>query len=99
MVESEMVERVKAVLRDKTDWTIDGKFGEAEAEESLTEAARAAIEAMREPTEEMADAGSSCLETYDPAEKCPSARDMENGWKAMIDAALSPSPATEKRNG
>lgn len=48
--------------------------------------ARAAIEAMREPTEEMAEAGA------DKASHCDlpvGAIAMQVGWQAMIDAALT----------
>ena len=52
---------------------------------SYREEARAAIAAMREPTEAMVDAGYACdgTTTYDATAFC------ETHWRAMIDAALA----------
>jgi hypothetical protein len=82
MAESEMIERVARALcrhREPDCWRthmID---------------ARDAIEAMREPTEEMCEAGSEALDTYDPADHSPGPGNLRIGYIAMIDAALSPS--------
>jgi hypothetical protein len=78
---SEMVERVKAALRDNIQAALpDGVTVDYDY------AARAAIEAMREPTPEMSTAGKhavkGCESTFE--------RDIaESAYRAMIDAALS----------
>ena len=53
--------------------------------------ARAAIAAMREPTEEMLTAGDDHTDRYDSEED-----DFLNGWRAAIDAALSETKSTTK---
>lgn len=67
---SEMIKRVAIAirLRDTTD------------ELAM---ARAAIEAMREPTDDMASAGGSELPDYDAGDD-----DAVDCWKRMIDEAL-----------
>lgn len=73
---SELVERVaKAIAKDQQwpDWT------------NATLVARAAIEAMREPTKEMIDA----VYKRDPYDEGVG---PENTWKYMIDAALVEEP-------
>ena len=83
---SEMVERVATAIQRT--------FKERGAlQPSMQEArvmARAAIEAMREPTEEMVDAGFPAINNY-PAPY----NQMKFGYQAMIDAALQ--PEQEKR--
>ena len=54
--------------------------------ESDFKVARAAIEAMREPTEEMLDTGWEAPSNVDCAG--PLSADMRAPWQAMIDAAL-----------
>lgn len=100
----EMIERVakalKAVpIRDLTD-----PGGELD-QLRLREAARAAIEAMREPTEAMKDAGYEALlednwpevwpKDQDGAEYVTEYIEMMLVWPAMIDAALSTPLASE----
>lgn len=77
MSDETMVERLRQII------------SEARAEEkSDAYIARAAIQAMREPTEAMLLAGERAEELGDsPAYK---------HWRAMIDAALSPQPDTKK---
>ena len=87
---AEMVERVARAIHEEfaknkcawvsrledrglTDVTIDGVF-------DLKDVARAAIEAMREPTEAMAAAGQTMLDIEGDAAII---------WRAMIDAALA----------
>lgn len=72
---SEMMMRVARALSD-ADHMADGDYRKL---------ARAAIEAMREPTEAMI---ASDQLPYSPGE-------MIGFWEIMIDAALSPSPNTE----
>lgn len=75
---SEMVERVaKAIVaRRKLPSGCSINW------DCFREDARAAIEAMREPTEEM--------KNIDPAYygRCPTCGGVEQSWPAMIDAAL-----------
>lgn len=67
---SEMIERVAKLIRDIAD-----KAGERVADDVSFEMARAVIEAMRDPTEEMIREGSGFAQS-------------EFAWEAMIDAAL-----------
>lgn len=85
---SEMVERVKAAIRgaDLQSMTERTRMSREEIEKMLAECeadyeamARAAIEAMEEPTDAMADAG----EASNFGEPATAA------WRAMIDKALS----------
>ncbi len=69
---SEMIERVAKALVEA--WPSWGTWGDEEARKG----ARAAIEAMREPTEAMVIAGGKQLD-------CAFERQC---WRAMIDAAL-----------
>lgn len=77
---SEMIERVAeaiyAMARETRDeWLIpDWKM-----------VARAAIEAMREPTSEM----TSCSEEVHWGDSCYICGGLKDGWQKMIDAALS----------
>jgi len=75
---SDMVERVAIALCDKALW--DGAWLQANETERNEQRyrARAAIEAMREPTEAMVHA--------DTVKEWPS--DACAAWKAMIDEAL-----------
>lgn len=74
---SEMVERVKAAIAEKFAPAVDMRAPYAKVMIDL--AARAAIEAMREPTEEMSVEGCYALLGN------PSLNDI---WHPMIDAAL-----------
>jgi len=74
-----MVEKVARVLCWKNGMNPDltlGGDGENFLWHEYEDAARAAIEAMREPTEMMENAGD------------PFTRDTQGAWQAMIDAAL-----------
>jgi hypothetical protein len=92
---SEMIERIARVLCDG-NWdaasfkeTASGDEPE-EQREYWREKARAAIEAMREPTEEMLTAGSPyCVDSLAPDYKS-GREDAGHCFRAMIDAALSP---------
>ena len=76
---SEMIERVARAFTGLHIVTGEGSIVPAEA------VARAAIEAMREPTEAMHDAGSQDLEFR---------HQIYGVWEAMIDAALEvPAPS------
>jgi len=79
MAESEMIERVaRAICR--------AEYGPGDAGwANQIPAARAAIEAMREPTEGMLDKGAVAEGDGNLAQQAL------NIWAAMIDAALSPS--------
>jgi len=81
MADSEMVERVaKALCKHGGDcWQMH------------IDDARAAIEAMREPTEAMESAG------WDSYDRNDGWSGPQYCWQAMVDAALSPSPAGEGR--
>lgn len=76
---SEMIERVaKAIWGDLGGW--DDLNGDTK--ETVRKEARAAIAAMREPTEAMLDTtvNPHCVETME---------DIRDVWTDMIDAALS----------
>jgi hypothetical protein len=78
---NEMIERVAKALRERLDITLNEHDGFYEG------LARAAIEAMREPTDEMMVDGEwkeKSLMTFAPREESPSLR----VWQAMIDSAL-----------
>jgi hypothetical protein len=97
MADNEMVRRVAAAIEaadtkeieDRDDW--------------YQLLARAAIEAMREPTEAMKEAGEHGPTTLSYGDEDSfyyiSKDDAESCWQSMLDAALSPLPATEERNG
>jgi len=80
---SEMIERVaRAIFR--ADYPEEGEGSEIAWEKRAhwySEAARAAIEAMREPTEEMSEAGN--VPTYQWVDNT-----ADDVWSRMIDAAL-----------
>ena len=88
---SEMVERVAKAAYESLfmgSWPDD--IGTSIDAEGFRKAARAAIEAMREPTEEMTnsaerldDQGSSIF--GEPFVPCP----HDEAWRVMIDAALN----------
>lgn len=71
---SEMVERVEEAIRRRM--ARDGGY-------ELSDLARAAIEAMREPTTDMENAG---------AEADDYGLDAVQSWSVMIDAALKEKP-------
>ncbi len=84
-----MVERVAAAIIRRNDFDFYMSADEAKA------FARAAIEAMREPTEEILEAGYNAptgawSEHVDNRHELIRAR-MQPAWRAMIDAALSAS--------
>ena len=70
---SEMIERVARAIMDA-----DGDPKGCEIMEYQMRRARAAIEAMREPTAAMRQAASHDLEEFDPG----------IAWRTMMDAAL-----------
>lgn len=74
---SEMVERVATAMARaaKDNWDIP-----PQSEQTWRELARAAIEAMREPTEAMLSAGEPWSES----------NGLWRSWGAMIDEALEP---------
>jgi len=91
---SEMIERVARAI------AADNVRGNSNWQDWLVEA-RAAIEAMREPTEKMWDAGAADLYgvsrekaiEYAKEDKFESdGRKADEIWRAMIDAALSDQP-------
>lgn len=102
---SEMVERVARAIAENQHqgWLYDQEAVAmldpervAKARKFLREAARAAIEAMREPTLEMIEAGqmeNNLLENPDPpnAFLFLSRAEIKGAWEAMLEAALSPS--------
>lgn len=73
-----MIERVAEAIQAEFD-----RISDLPDRPSNLVLARAAIEAMREPTKEMDESGRLCQPIYDDPQ--PSHRDF---WKAMIDAAL-----------
>ncbi len=83
---SEMIERVAKALylwqEGKSDWDA----AEPESKEDAREAARAAIEAMREPTEDM----KQCSEEIHWNYSCHVCGGLTEGWHKMIDHALTP---------
>lgn len=83
---SEMVERVGEALRVKL---IEWYAGGIDFEDGGLMLARAAIEAMREPTIKMASQGLKEWQcATDTGDLDTDAHDMELIWKAMIQAAL-----------
>ena len=75
---SEMIERVAKAIHKVTH---DDKWPTCNF---CKDAARAAIEAMRQPTEAMIGAGRDATINNDPL----AYPDVEDTWPAMIDAAL-----------
>lgn len=88
MAEMEMLERAAKAHYERLHYTRWENLTPSTRAGFLA-AMRAAIEAMREPTEEMCDAGADRLDTNDPADRCPGPNDMERAWQTMIDAILS----------
>ena len=81
-----MLERVKAaMLATETDVTMWG-------DEPLTEIARAAIEAIREPTTEMVEAAKSEVCVWSGDELRDGFR--EDIWRAMVDEILDSEPGS-----
>lgn len=88
---SEMIERVAKAAYSSL--FIDGdKWPEvlcSVSAEQFRKAARAAIEAMREPTQIMINAGESCDDEGSPNDgDFGRVANAEEHWQAMIDAAL-----------
>lgn len=93
---SEIIERVARAMADKFE---DHFGGEVALSDHLSQKmARAAIEAMREPTEEMKDLGANGV----PDRPCPySGLPTEEAhaaeiWGIMIDAALAPTSPPDR---
>lgn len=88
---TEMVERVRMTIADAlTDQ--DGWMKKSYSREDMTEVARAAIEAMREPTESMIDKATDF--DWGPGISGDETDASPNRvWQAMIDAALVTEPA------
>lgn len=88
---AEMVERVARAIASKLETNPDEMIedmscvGSHPAWTEYEESARAAIEAMREPTEAMRDAGGVVAGSRRDDPDCPTA---EAVWSAMISAAL-----------
>ena len=83
----DMIERVARAMcphpseyGDFLDWVNN------DPERCFLALSRKAIEAMREPTDEMTDVGAIELRSHGRAAD----RDCEAAWRAMIDAALGP---------
>lgn len=72
---NEMVERVAQVIQDKRGFIWDGNIDVQEEGEKL---ARAAMKAMRKPTQAMIDLGWAIATGDNP----------KTVWETMIDAAL-----------
>jgi hypothetical protein len=92
---SEMVGRITQAIRDKRDMSLCAlcdRHGHT-IRCSCEEMARAAIEAMREPTAAMVEAGDDAqTETDGPYSGEQVAMLSAVPWRAMIDAAPSPNP-------
>ncbi len=89
---SEMVERVAMAMWAKKEQLtpnprVSWENAEAKDQAFMLEVARAAIEAMREPTEAMKDAGGMELAGLWDSDDSPYSA-AENVWLACIDAAL-----------
>jgi len=84
---SEMVERVVAAMRET------GLDCSAWPDDVMTELARAAIAAMREPTAGMVKAGEQEFFEYRAQAEDWTLAETKNAWSAMIDAALAEPPA------
>lgn len=85
----EMIERVADAIRDALPVNVE--FTDEYMRKEVLRAARAAIEAMREPTEEMLDAPSRdkiMTELFNENGSVIADEGLAYGWSAMIDAAL-----------
>lgn len=80
---SEMVERVARAIGNVLVKDSHGECLLIATDEQCTEIARAAIEAMREPTEGMKQSGAMVMPDYDP-----DVNDAAQCWEAMINEAL-----------
>lgn len=78
---NEIIERVAKAIEKASQ-----PPGQKDYKILMENAARAAIEAMRKPTDAMKRSGALCMPDYDP-----SVDDAQICWEAMIDAALLPS--------
>lgn len=87
---SEMVEKVAAAICESLFGPYDATALGAGTSPSAqsAKAARAAIEAMREPTESMKEAGDAII-LGDVEDKVIGSFTAEKTWVAMIDLALS----------
>ena len=89
---SEMIERVRAaILGAVGDKVLLDEGGETliDGYVDATAIARAAIEAMREPTEAMTAEGASCIDFHDLVSDEREIDEIASSWRAMIDTALA----------
>lgn len=102
-MENEMIERVARAMHDlcQAQTPTQGATWEnsyPEARDQLRQLARAAVEAMREPTEAMKEAGISravdLIEAFTSTDYV-----ADETWAAVIDAALTPMPDTASESG
>lgn len=102
---NEMIERVALALKAKIGEAFNAKpiphsppewgaWSATGGSLNLEELARAAIEAMREPTEEMIEA--AYYPAGEPGDQSVSRSEAEETWHAMIDAALKESEPTSQ---
>lgn len=83
-----MIERVAAAIKKMADYDGDSAFGGSPEVSNWSAVARAAIEAMREPTAPMYIAGSEANHTTMDNDGDGDGGGMVAAWRAMIDAAL-----------
>ncbi|TDH35680.1 hypothetical protein E2A64_10085 [Pseudohoeflea suaedae] len=93
-----MVERVARAIANEAhkggDYGMTGDDAYDRRPEEFTALARAAIEAMREPTKGMEDAPSDAEIDFGPGGSGDLDASPLNVWQAMIDAALGEKPRT-----
>ena len=108
MRETTMVDRVARALYAESDWALSDKRGGHVGWKDFRDDARAAIQAMREPSDAMLRAGfrNNRHVNSAPCDRatCIGAVTMpaDQAWRAMIDAALAeepPRPATAEAAG
>lgn len=80
----DMIEKVAEAIREHV--AVERGWGGAASVDGIEDAARAAVEAMREPTSDMVTAG-----IVDPGEWFADDT-TEQIWKRMVDAALKSTP-------
>lgn len=97
---SEMLERVARAMYDSSKFVRPWDHPKTQAihrEYSLRHA-RAALEALREPTDEILLAGVRELSLCN-AQQSVSVDDMRDAWRKGIDSALSPQPMKKEVEG